>query len=318
MEQGAALSDFLNLSSRTSTFISIDVVGSTALKSGENEQDIIYTFLSYHKLVSQLTYDHHGDVFHITGDGIMCRFQRADDAASLAQAILRDLSAFNKKQNRLNHPLRLRVGVHTGEVMESDTLSSGQLISHTIDITAKIQRNAPPDHARLSEATIAQLKEKDAYYRVGWDATLGMNIYEYKTSATASAAPRQIPDPARVLIVEQELDEITQLKKTFFGRRHDALSVYTQNQAALCIGVWKPHLVLISADLPWNTGWELLTGLRADATMSAIPIITMSRQTTGDAIQKCFKMGANGFLRKPLDGQQILKRVELVMREFYL
>src|SRR5450755_2790760 len=114
MDNGVGLSDFLNLSSKTSTFISIDVVGSTALKTAENDQDIIYTFLSYHKLVSQLTYDHHGEVFNITGDGLMCRFQRADDAAHLAQAVLRDLPTFNKKQNRLSHPLRLRVGVHTG------------------------------------------------------------------------------------------------------------------------------------------------------------------------------------------------------------
>src|SRR6185437_12323593 len=116
MEPAPALSDYLKLSSKTSTFVSIDVVGSTGLKAGENEQDVLYTFLSYHKLVSDLAYAHHGEVIHITGDGIMCRFQRAEDGIALAEALFEQLALFNKKQNRLSRPVALRAGVHTGQV----------------------------------------------------------------------------------------------------------------------------------------------------------------------------------------------------------
>src|SRR5207249_4455500 len=130
------LADYLQLSSRVSTFISIDVVGSTALKAGENEQDVIYTFLSYHKMVSQAVYSCHGEVMNIVGDGMMLRFERADDAAGAARAILEELPSFNKRQNHLSHPLAMRLGVHTGEVKESQSLSSGQIISQTLDITA--------------------------------------------------------------------------------------------------------------------------------------------------------------------------------------
>src|ERR1035437_9465065 len=101
MDPSANLSDLLNLSSRTSTFVSVDVVGSTQIKTGQNEQDIIYTFLAYHKLVSSLSYTHHGEVTNITGDGIMCRFQRTEDAVALSQDLLANLPSFNKKQNRL-------------------------------------------------------------------------------------------------------------------------------------------------------------------------------------------------------------------------
>jgi len=114
------------------------------------------------------------------------------------------------------------------------------------------------------------------------------------------------------------LNEIAKLKKTLFGSRFDVFTVFNQNQAALAIGSWAPHLVMLSLDLPWKTGWEFLISLRADARMSSIPIVALSQQTTGDIIQKSLKIGANGFLRKPLDGQQILKRLEMVLREFYL
>jgi len=320
MDANANLSDLLKLSSRTSTFVSVDVVGSTRIKTAQNEQDIIYTFLAYHKLVSDLAYSHHGEVITITGDGIMCRFQRPEDAAGLGMALLEQLPVFNKKQNHLTQPMALRIGIHTGEVYEGESLGSGQWISKTLDIAAKLQQDAEPDHARLSEATVALLGEKGkGLHRLGWDAVLGTNVYDYCSGGqAASQAKRKLPSPARVLIVEQELTEVARLKKTLFGSRYEPFAVFNQNQATLAIGSWLPHLVLLSLDLPWKTGWEFLTSLRADAQMSSIPVVALSHQTSGETIQKSFQIGANGFLRKPLDEQQVLKRSEMVLREFYL
>jgi len=317
MDPGA-LSDYLNLSSKTSTFVSIDVVGSTQLKAGENEQDIIYTFLSYHKLVSDTAYECHGEVINITGDGMMCRFQKPDDAAALIETVLGRLPEYNKRHNRLSRPLMLRLGAHTGEVLEPQAVNAGQWISQTIDLAAKLQQGSEPNTARFSEAAVTALQEHGrAYRRIGWDSALSMNIYEHRSQTAAAERKSRRPDPLHVLVVEHELDEILRLKKVLLGRHHEPFSVYSQNQAALCLSGWQAHLVLLSVELPWNTGWELLTSLRSDNGLSNVPIITMSRQTTGDLIQKSFRMGANGFLRKPLDDQQIVKRVETVLREFY-
>ena len=320
MDSNANLSDLLNLSSRTSTFVSVDVVGSTQIKTGQNEQDIIYTFLAYHKLVSGLAYNDHGEVSHITGDGIMCRFQRPEDAVSLASCLLDQLPSFNKKQNRLTQPLSLRIGVHTGEVFESESLGSGQLISKTVDIAAKLQQSALPNHAQFSEATVSLLNDQTKLFRrAGCNAALGTHVFDYAAGGrTGDPAARELPKPVRVLIVEPELTELAKLKKTFFGNRFETFSVFNQNQAALAIAGWSPHLIFLSLDLPWKTGWEFLTSLRSDAKMSQTPIVALSHQTTGETIQKVFRIGANGFLRKPLDAQQVLKRSEMVLREFYL
>ncbi len=308
------------MSSRTSTFVSIDVVGSTRIKTGQNEQDIIYTFLAYHKLVSDLAYTHHGEVTSVTGDGMMCRFQRPEDAAGLAQELLAQLPTFNKKQNHLTHPMELRVGVHTGEVFESESMASGQIISKTLDIAAKLQQGAEVNHAQFSEATVSLLGEKaKGFRRAGWNAALGTNVFDYAPEGAAGAVQaRKLPEPARVLIIEPELSEISKLKKTLSGNRFVGFTVFNQNQATLAIGAWIPHLVMLSLDLPWKTGWEFLTSLRRDPAMSQVPVVAMSHESTGDTIQKSFKIGANGFLRKPMDEQQILKRIEMVLREFYL
>ncbi len=320
MESNANLSELLNLSARVLTFVSIDVAGSTQIKNGQNEQDIIYTFLAYHKLVSGLAYNHHGEVATISGDGIMCRFQKPDDAVQMAEVLLSQISEFNKKQNHLTKPLMLRLGIHTGEVLQSENMTSGEIISKTLDITAKLQQGAVPNTASISEATIAQLPEKGKQYqRKGWNAVLGIHVFEYAMQgATGVTALRKMPEPARILLVEPELDEINRLKKTLFGSRFEVFTVFTQNQATLAVTAWAPHLIISSLDLDWKTGWEFLSTLRTDARMSETPVIAMSSQTSGETIQKALKIGANGFLRKPLDQQQIQKRVEIVMREFYL
>jgi len=311
--------EYADLYSKTSTFISIDVVDSTALKGGENEQDIIYTFLTYHKLIRELAYACHGEISTISGDGVMCRFERPDDAVSAAQKILEELPNFNKRQNRLSRPFALRLGVNTGEVYESQSMTAGQIISHTVDVAAKLQQACPPNHALISQETLNALKQKPPEMtRTGWNAHLKTTAYQLSGTGVVQRAPRVLPNPVRVLVVDDDLPEMTRLRKVLWTRKHDALPVYTPAQAALCTTSWRPHVILTSVDLAWNAGWDLLKALRSDPAASHIPVILMSQFTTGETIEKCFGLGANGFLRKPLEETQLGKRMDMILREFYL
>ncbi len=319
MDASPTPTGYAELFSKTSTFVSIDVVDSTALKSGESEQDIIYTFLTYHKLIRELAYMHHGELSTISGDGIMCRFERADDAVTAVQDILKSLTGFNKRQNRLSRPFALRLGVNTGQVYESQSQIPGQLISHTIDVAAKLQQASQPNQARISQETVNALKQPlPTLVRLEWNAKLQTTMYQYSGSTETASAPRVLPHPLKVLIVEDDLTDMMKLRKLLWSRRQEPLPAFNSQQAALCTSVWKPHVILVSADLGWNAGWELLKALRADAQVSNTPVIMMSQQTTGEMVEKSFGWGANGFLRKPLEDQQVAKRVDMVLREFYL
>lgn len=319
MDPHAALSEYVNLFSKTSTFVSIDVVDSTTLKAGENDQDVIYTFLSYHKLIRELAYTHHGEIITISGDGVMCRFERADDAVAAVLNILNELPAFNKRQMRLARPFSLRVGINTGQVYESQSLTPGELISRTIDVAAKLQQACPPNQALFSQETVNVMKPNSLpLTRLSWDAKLQTTAYQYAGTQEARAVPRAIPDPVKVLVVEEDLSELLRLRKTLWARHHDPLPVYTPAQAMLSATAWKPHVIMVSADLAWNAGWDLLKALRAEQAMSRTPVILMSTQTAGEAVEKCFGLGANGFLGKPLEEQQVGKRLDAVLREFYL
>lgn len=318
MEASQSLSDILSLSARTSTFLSVDVVGSTTLKDGEPEQDILYTFLAYHKLVTDQAYANHGEVIHITGDGLMCRFQKAADAMAAAQSILTMLAEFNTKHNRLRGTFALRLGLHTGQVLENEQLEGGRLISKTIDIAAKLQQAAGADRAYASEATVAEIPQGETHFRrIGWEAHLQLNIYELIGHSVGQDTRRKLPDKANLLLVDQELEGQAIVRKALFGKPFEVFAAYGQGQASLLMKAWEPSLVVLSVDLPWDGGWDLLRQARGNALLSATPIICSSQHTSGDVVQRCFRLGANGFLRKPFDPPQVVKRLELVMREFY-
>jgi CheY-like chemotaxis protein/class 3 adenylate cyclase len=319
MDPNAALSSYTDLSSKTSTFISIDVVGSTQLKNSENDQDILYTFLSYHKLIRELAYNCHGEIITVSGDGVMCRFERADDAASAVKQILEALPDFNKHQNRLSRSMSIRMGINTGQVYEHRDVTPGQLASHTIDVAGKLQQGCQPNQARFSQETVNALKQTQLpLTRLEWDATLKTTIYQYAGSEEVRSVQRVLPQPVKVLIVEDDPAECLLLKKIMWARRHEPMPVYNAEQAALCTTTWKPHVIMISIDLPWNAGWELLKAIRAETSASKIPVLLMSRETTGENVERCFGLGANGFIRKPLEEQPLIKRVDMVLREFYL
>ncbi len=69
-------------------------------------------------------------------------------------------------------------------------------------------------------------------------------------------------------------------------------------------------LVLLDLDLPDHPGIEVLRALKADARWRALPVIVVSAETRPQRIDDCFDAGANQFLTKPLDGQQVLRAID--------
>jgi predicted ATPase/class 3 adenylate cyclase len=104
------------LPSGTVTFLFTDIEGSTRL--WEEHRDAMEGALARHdEIVRAAVVDHHGHVVKTTGDGFHCAFATAHDclrAAALAQATLESTAWPDEVR------VRVRMGVHTGEVQERD------------------------------------------------------------------------------------------------------------------------------------------------------------------------------------------------------
>lgn len=179
-----------NIKSRT--FLSIDVVGSTALKQDQDLFLAHYSFKSYVDFISRIVESWRGIVHSTAGDGVMNCFECADDAAAAAIQILEELDFFNRTTNRLPGEFKLRLGLHSGSVIIGKQQVINEMFSQTLDITAKLQAQASPNSILISEAAYESLsKMKDRFVPAAVDSA-GEKLYSFQSEATESDV-REIP-----------------------------------------------------------------------------------------------------------------------------
>jgi class 3 adenylate cyclase len=95
----------------TVTFLFTDIEGSTRLWQ-EDEASMRQAVARHHRLLDGVISDHGGVVFSTMGDGLAAAFQTASAAASCA---VEAQSLLNEESWGTTRPLRVRIGLHTGE-----------------------------------------------------------------------------------------------------------------------------------------------------------------------------------------------------------
>jgi len=77
----------------------------------------------------------------------------------------------------------------------------------------------------------------------------------------------------------------------------------------------RPDLVILDVMMPGLGGVEAVRQIRASETAHAIPILMLSaRQNEGD-VQIALRAGADDYLKKPFDPDELVVRVELLLAE---
>jgi diguanylate cyclase (GGDEF)-like protein len=75
-----------------------------------------------------------------------------------------------------------------------------------------------------------------------------------------------------------------------------------------------PDVVLLDIDMPRHDGHQVLTALRAAEETSHIPVVFLTgRVRVADAVEG-LRLGAHDYLRKPVDGQELIARVSAALR----
>src|SRR6516164_59814 len=135
------------------TVMICDLVGSTALSSQLDPEDMNALLDAYHAACARIMLAYDGFVGDFRGDGILAYFgyprAHEDDAERTVRAGLDIITAVARLETRAAQPLAVRIGIATGLVVVGDLSSRSGLREHALvgdtpNLAARLQALAEP------------------------------------------------------------------------------------------------------------------------------------------------------------------------------
>uniref|UniRef100_A0A973WR89 AAA family ATPase n=2 Tax=Bradyrhizobium quebecense TaxID=2748629 RepID=A0A973WR89_9BRAD len=145
---------------RQVTVMFADLVGSTALSTRMDPEDLRDIIFAYQKCVAEAVRRFGGFVAKYMGDGLLVYFgypqAHEDDAERAVRAGLKLVAAVSALKSPVS--LRTRVGIATGLVVVGDLIGSGEaqergIVGETPNLAARLQGIAEPNMVVIAEST---------------------------------------------------------------------------------------------------------------------------------------------------------------------
>jgi class 3 adenylate cyclase/tetratricopeptide (TPR) repeat protein len=140
---------------KTLTILFTDVEGSTELLSREGDQVAGEILRVHEEIVRNHIEQFGGRAEAFLGDGFMATFESPEGALDCATEIQRSLSRHNEAADR---PVRVRIGLHTGEV----TRRQGQIYGRAVHAAARVMAEAAGGEILASAALYQNLAKEAA------------------------------------------------------------------------------------------------------------------------------------------------------------
>jgi CheY-like chemotaxis protein len=129
-------------------------------------------------------------------------------------------------------------------------------------------------------------------------------------------------DNIEILFAEDSIDDailtIRALEKSgFTNKLHhvkdgaEALDfLYCKGPYAMRNSREKPKLILVDLKMPKVTGIQVLEKVKADPDLKLIPVVILTSSQEDPDIAKCYSLGANSYIVKPVDSNNFFNSIK--------
>ena len=134
---------------------------------------------------------------------------------------------------------------------------------------------------------------------------------EIRTPGLDLDAVEMLSDQRVVMVVEDDPDTLNLLKLSL---RRAGLNVVGAIDGKQAIRKWvdaNPNIVILDLMMPEMDGWETLSQIRA---ISDAPVIILSALSQNDNVVRGLREGADDYVTKPFQNDEIVARVEAALR----
>lgn len=117
----------------------------------------------------------------------------------------------------------------------------------------------------------------------------------------------------KILIVDDDAQATTQLYKILFTEGYDAIAINDSSKVVQFARSISPDLFLLDLIMPEPDGFNLCRQLRAEPSFAQTPIIIITSLDDSDSRLVAFGAGANDYLTKPYNINELAKRVKALI-----
>jgi CheY-like chemotaxis protein len=129
-------------------------------------------------------------------------------------------------------------------------------------------------------------------------------------------------DNIEILFVEDSKDDalltIRALNKSgFTNKLHHVINGAEALDFLYCKGIYEgrnpkqhPKLILLDLKMPKVSGMEVLEKVKSDPNLKSIPVVMLTSSKEGPDVERCFELGANSYIVKPVDSDNFFNAIK--------
>lgn len=117
-----------------------------------------------------------------------------------------------------------------------------------------------------------------------------------------------------VMVVDDDLDILSILTFTFESRGYRVRKATSGEEALQVVRKFTPDVFVLDVTLPGIDGMELCRELRAQARTRHVPVLFLTGRDQPEMVVQGFEAGGDDYVVKPFNMQELLARVENLLR----
>lgn len=116
-------------------------------------------------------------------------------------------------------------------------------------------------------------------------------------------------DPKKTILLVDDVKLFLRLEETFFKRTGcNIITAESGRQAIEIASKHQPDLILLDFIMPDMMGDEVIKKLKSGDATRTIPVMVVSTSADKKDIDKCFAAGAEDYVTKPINAQEVLAK----------
>lgn len=114
----------------------------------------------------------------------------------------------------------------------------------------------------------------------------------------------------KILVIEDDEYLLLLIKRFIKSKGFNVLTAENGFLGLVLAKEQKPDLIVCDIKMPVLDGYGVLENLRKDFKIASIPVFFISFYTDDESISLAYQLGVNGYLKKPLDLNELLVKIK--------